>query len=131
MCRPPVPPFVFAHERHDPMTISIYATSVDAVDAAALATFWSEALGRDVSPAATTQSASLAAREGTGDRPILFHAVPEAKTVKNRVHLDLITDDFDAELARLRELGATELATFPTWTTLADPEGNEFDLIRG
>jgi hypothetical protein len=47
------------------------------------------------------------------------------------VHLDLITTDFDSELARLRKLGATEVATFEHWTTLADPEGNEFDLIRG
>jgi len=44
--------------------------------------------------------------------------------------LDLVAADFDAELARLRRLGATTLATFERWTTLADPEGNEFDLIR-
>jgi Glyoxalase-like domain len=84
-----------------------------------------------VSPGATRVSASLAAREGTDEPPIMFHGVPEPKTVKNRLHLDLITTDFDAELARLRGLGATEVATFERWTTLADPEGNEFDLIRG
>jgi NAD(P)-dependent dehydrogenase (short-subunit alcohol dehydrogenase family) len=50
---------------------------------------------------------------------------------QNRLHLDLITADFDAEPARLSKLGATEVATFDRWTTLADPEGNEFDLIRG
>ena len=57
--------------------------------------------------------------------------MPEPKTAKNRLHLDLITADFDAELARLLGLGATEVASFERWTTLADPEGNEFDLIRG
>jgi hypothetical protein len=61
----------------------------------------------------------------------MLHGVPEPKTVKNRVHLDLITADFDTEQARLRKLGATKVATFEHWTTLADPEGNAFDLIRG
>jgi hypothetical protein len=111
------------------MTISIYATSFDATNAAMLAAFWAAALGRDVNPEATPESASLAAADG--DHPILFHGVPESKTVKNRLHLDLITTDFDSELARLLSLGAAELASFPAWTTLADPEGNEFDLIRG
>jgi predicted enzyme related to lactoylglutathione lyase len=113
------------------MAIRLYGTSVDVADAAAVAAFWAEALGRSVNPGATKESASLAARDGSGDTPIMFHAVPEAKVVKNRLHLDLITDDFDTELARLRSLGATELAEFPSWSTLADPEGNEFDLIRG
>ena len=113
------------------MTITIYATSFDALDAAAVASFWAQALGRDVSPGATRESASVAPRQGSSEMPILFHGVPEDKTVKNRLHLDLLTDDFDAELARLRALGATEVATFPRWTTLADPEGNEFDLVRG
>ncbi len=113
------------------MAINIYGTSFDAADAAAIAAFWSAVLGRDVNPGATRDSASLAVREGTIDTPILFHGVPEAKTVKNRLHLDLITTDFDAELARLTALGATEMAAYPEWTTLTDPEGNEFDLIRG
>ncbi len=113
------------------MGISMYGISFDAADAAAIAAFWGEVLGREVNPGATRESASLAARAGTDDLPILVHGVPEPKTVKNRLHLDLITTDFDAELARLRQLGATELASFDRWTTLADPEGNEFDLIRG
>jgi hypothetical protein len=112
------------------MGIRIYATSVDAGDAAVVAAFWAQVLGRSVEAGATRESASLAVREGTGDTPIVFHRVPEAKTVKNRLHLDLITDEFDSELARLRGLGATEVAVFTRWTTLADPEGNEFDLIR-
>ena len=113
------------------MGISIYATSFDAADAAVIAAFWGEALGRAVNPGATRESASLAPRAGTDEPPVMFHGVPEPKTVKNRMHLDLITTDFDTELARLRKLGATEVATLEHWTTLADPEGNEFDLIRG
>jgi hypothetical protein len=67
------------------------------------------------------------------DRPrVLFQRVPEAKTVKNRVHLDVRVgaERREAEVARLIGLGATELwrgAQGPfEWATLADPEGNEF-----
>ena len=113
------------------MAISPYGTSFDAADAAVAAAFWAEVLGRSVNPGATKDSASLAVRDEAGDTLIMFHGVPEAKVVKNRLHLDLISDNFDTDLARLRSLGATELAEFPDWSTLADPEGNEFDLIRG
>jgi predicted enzyme related to lactoylglutathione lyase len=61
------------------------------------------------------------------------HCIPEPKTVKNRLHLDLRTDQFEAETRRLIGLGATPIRDIekPTarWTTFADPEGNEFDLI--
>lgn len=64
-----------------------------------------------------------------------FHQVPEAKTVKNRLHLDLISDDFAAESDRLLSLGATRVTDVETggarWTTFRDPEGNEFDLVAG
>jgi hypothetical protein len=63
---------------------------------------------------------------------VLFQLVPEAKTVKNRVHLDVRVgaDGREAEVARLLERGATELWRASQgpyeWVTLADPEGNEF-----
>jgi hypothetical protein len=63
-------------------------------------------------------------------------AVEEAKTVKNRVHLDLTTEagDREAEIARLLALGARHVDIGQTgkesWTVLADPEGNEFCVIR-
>ena len=64
-----------------------------------------------------------------------FQRVPEAKIVKNRLHLDLITDTFDAETGRLLSLGAHRLRDVQgvgsSWTTFADIEGNEFDLIAG
>ena len=54
--------------------------------------------------------------------------------MKNRVHVDLGTADLDAELQRLAGLGATHLADLDEggtrWTTLADPEGNEFDVVQ-
>jgi hypothetical protein len=70
---------------------------------------------------------------GTGRR-VLFQAVPEPKTVKNRVHLDLVVgpEAHDAEVQRLVGLGATVLGVHEgdegRWTLLADPEGNEFDV---
>ncbi|MEJ7719886.1 MAG: VOC family protein [Ilumatobacteraceae bacterium] len=63
---------------------------------------------------------------------LLFQHVPETKTVKNRVHLDLHVgdDERDGAIARAIELGATKLWDGrqgpQTWVTLADPEGNEF-----
>jgi Glyoxalase-like domain len=70
---------------------------------------------------------------GTGRR-ILFQAVPEAKTVKNRVHLDLLVgpEDHHGEVERLVGLGATVVGVHEgeegRWTLLTDPEGNEFDV---
>lgn len=67
-------------------------------------------------------------------RRILFQAVPEAKTVKNRVHLDLLVgpEDHEAEVERLVALGATVVGVHDgdegRWTLLVDPEGNEFDV---
>jgi hypothetical protein len=67
---------------------------------------------------------------GPGRPRFFFTLVPEPKTVKNRVHLDLTADDHAAELARLTQLGARVVAELDEWTTLEDPEGNEFDLLR-
>ncbi len=69
--------------------------------------------------------------DGTGPR-MYFQAVPEGKVAKNRVHLDLRSgvEDRSVEVARLEALGARQLYEGRqgphTWTTMADPEGNEF-----
>ncbi|MEU8270427.1 VOC family protein [Sphaerisporangium sp. NPDC049002] len=64
-----------------------------------------------------------------GVRPrFFFQLVPEPKTVKNRIHLDLACDDLDAELRRLVALGARVVTTEEHWVVLTDPEGNEFCL---
>jgi Glyoxalase-like domain len=69
--------------------------------------------------------------EPAGDGPRFFFVrVPETKTVKNRLHLDLRAEDFEAELGRLIALGAMVFADLPEWTVLQDPEGNEFCLLR-
>jgi hypothetical protein len=66
---------------------------------------------------------------GLGGR-LLFQVVPEPKAVKNRVHLDLSVgaDARPAYVERLVKLGATFVAEHDHWLTLADPEGNEFDV---
>jgi predicted enzyme related to lactoylglutathione lyase len=61
--------------------------------------------------------------------------VPEDKTVKNRVHIDLQTSHVVAETDRLTSLGAKQIRS-PTenndrWISFTDPEGNEFDLVAG
>jgi hypothetical protein len=66
----------------------------------------------------------------SGGTPRLwFQRVPESKVVKNRVHLDLTCADAGAEVQRLTGLGARVLAGHERWVTMADPEGNEFDVM--
>ena len=70
---------------------------------------------------------------GTGRR-LLFQAVPEEKSVKNRLHLDLLVgpENIDAEVARLEGLGATRVSEHDDesgrWILMTDPEGNELDV---
>jgi predicted enzyme related to lactoylglutathione lyase len=116
------------------MAIEVLALTIDCADASRLAQFWAEALGRTVNPGATAAKARIAATDAAKTGPLLsFQKVPEGKTVKNRVHLDLGTTQMEAETERLLALGATKLWDAEKggtrWTTFADPEGNEFDLI--
>ena len=63
---------------------------------------------------------------------LVFVRVPEAKSVKNRLHIDLNPDDQDAEVARLETLGARRVDVGQQdapWVVLADPEGNEFCVL--
>jgi predicted enzyme related to lactoylglutathione lyase len=115
------------------MSNTLYGLSVDAADAEKLAHFWANALGRAIASGASTEFATLDP-EGTTPR-LSFHQVPEPKSVKNRLHLDFISSTFEAETERLLALGATRIRNVTKgsarWTTFADPEGNEFDLIAG
>lgn len=73
------------------MSNSLFGISVDCADAAALARFWGDVLGRPVADGATSENAVLLAEnEGKSEPRLAFHRVPEAKVVKNRLHLDLI-----------------------------------------
>jgi predicted enzyme related to lactoylglutathione lyase len=111
----------------------VAAVVVDCADPRLMAGFWGEATDWTVHRA-TDRFASLRSAHGVG--PYLeFVPTSDAKTVWNRVHLDLRPyrgDDHAAEAARLRALGATDVdlrgEEIP-WTVLADPEGNEFCLL--
>lgn len=119
------------------MPLKIVQTVIDCADAASLAGFWAAALGREVDAGAQREFATIGLTERV--QPVLmFIRVPEAKTVKNRVHLDLAAgpdDDWRAEVQRLIALGASQVGEHREfgwhWITLTDPEGNEFDLGVG
>ena len=119
------------------MSNQFFGIAIDCVDAAAVASFWAEALGRQMAEHPTQENAAVLVDDADVNGPRLaFHQVPERKTVKNRVHLDLISTEFEAETDRLIKLGAVRLRDFDIeqggrWRTFADPEGNEFDLIAG
>jgi predicted enzyme related to lactoylglutathione lyase len=116
------------------MSSNVFGVGFDASDALTVAAFWAAVLGRTVADGADSDNAAVNADPAVPGSRIGFHRVPEGKTVKNRMHFDLITTDFDAEIDRLTGLGATKLNEIKNgghWATLADPEGNEFDVIAG
>jgi predicted enzyme related to lactoylglutathione lyase len=105
---------------------------VDAADPPRLASFWAEVLGWTVTEE-DDEGVEIAGPEG-GVR-LVFVPVEEPKVAKNRVHLDVNPTGCDQaeELVRLLSLGAVEVDVGQgeqTWVVLADPEGNEFCLLR-
>jgi predicted enzyme related to lactoylglutathione lyase len=118
------------------MSISVLAISFDAHHAAQLAQFWADALHRTVNDGATEDFASIADDTDSQLGPLLmFHKVPEGKTVKNRVHFDLEAAEVLTEADRLTSLGAKQIRSLAEnnnrWISFIDPEGNEFDLVAG
>jgi hypothetical protein len=134
-----------------------FQVAIDCSSPHELADWWADALGRQVEAqdeafirrmiaeghatedqtvrhngALVWKSATAINSPEPGRPRMLFQSVPEAKTVKNRLHLDVRVgaDGREAEVARLVQRGATELWRASQgpyeWVTLADPEGNEF-----
>ncbi|MFC0042706.1 VOC family protein [Actinomadura rayongensis] len=104
---------------------------LDCADPAALAPFWADLLGWTVRGDGGRYEAVL---DADGETRMLLQRVPEPKTVKNRMHLDLRVSDMDVWLPRALGLGASVVrGPFDDegWltTVLADPQGNEFCLI--
>ncbi|MBN9150359.1 MAG: VOC family protein [Cryobacterium sp.] len=128
------------------MAVRWYSIVVDCKDVAAQARWWAEVLDWRVAyesedewvivpPRALEENHQVPLDEqGPG---LVFVTVPEGKTVKNRLHIDLAPgpdDDQAAEVARLEALGATRVnvgqdESQVTWVVLADPEGNEFCVL--
>ena len=100
---------------------------LDAVDPPRLGRFWAAVLGLELADAG---EGDAVLRGPSAQHTVWVNAVPEPKTVKNRMHVDLATRDVEAEIARLVALGATEIdrreGNGTRWVVMNDPEGNEF-----
>lgn len=129
------------------MALRWYQTSVDAQDASMLARWWADVLDwridyedefevTVVPPETEEGPIDTLATWRTLPPTLVFTPVPEGKTVKNRLHIDLaphVEQDREAEIVALLERGATHVDVGQdedvTWTVLADPEGNEFCVL--
>jgi len=122
------------------MPARISHTTVDSRDAHAQSLFWAAVLGFGEDPEDPNEPGHEECMISSPDgvQRLLFIEVPETKTVKNRLHLDLVptAGTREEELQRLLELGARVVedlrrADGTGWVVLADPEGNEFCILRG
>jgi predicted enzyme related to lactoylglutathione lyase len=116
------------------MSVTLSAVTFDCANAATLAQFWAGVLDKGIDDGASEEFAAIRTDTGSGSGPgWMFVRVPEPKGPKNRVHVDLAVADLSAEVERVVGLGARSLAQREEdgvrWTTLADPEGNEFCLV--
>ena len=121
------------------MVSRVSHTTFDCRDAFALSEFWKQVLGYGDVPGDPNEPGHEECMiVGSDAEPrLLFIEVPEGKQVKNRIHLDLEPTDRarDAEIERVIALGAKPLNDFRKedgtgWLVLADPEGNEFCILR-
>lgn len=116
------------------MGSTVYSITVDAHDPDKLASFWEQVLDyqRTYESDEHGYEVVISPRDGNGN-DILFGRSDDEKSVKNRMHLDLKPTDQDAEVERIIELGATraDIGQGDTpWVVLADPEGNEFCILK-
>ena len=107
---------------------------LDCADPERLAEFWSAALRYRTLGGAG--SYVLLVDDGGAQPKLLLQRVPEAKTIKNRMHVDIECADVSGEAARLEALGATRVERpmsehGSTWIVMHDPEGNEFCVCDG
>jgi hypothetical protein len=114
------------------MALRLWTITVDARDHRALARWWAEALDWKIFFEGDEQAVITTHDERFPG--MIFLPVAGEKQRKNRLHLDLVPDDRDAEVARLEALGAKRVdigqTGEETWVVLADPEGNEFCVLR-
>ena len=114
--------------------LGVNSLTFDCRDPAKVATFWAAVLGYEVVEL-DGEGADIRDPNGAGWR-IIFLVVPEGKSVKNRLHLDLRPGGAMAEeVERVKALGASEhryvAESGSFWTVMLDPEGNEFCILRG
>jgi predicted enzyme related to lactoylglutathione lyase len=113
------------------------AICIDTTDPATLGRWWQELLGwrltHEDDDEVVLEPPAGSPEDGVSP-DILFLRVPEPKTVKDRLHIDLRPEDQAAEVARAEALGAIRVdigqGDDVSWVVLADPEGNEFCILR-
>jgi hypothetical protein len=116
------------------MSLSIDTVTFDCADPLRLATFWAQVLEFEVGD---VEPDGAFVRDPSGrTQGLFFQKVPESKTAKDRIHLDVRpTGSMAAEVARVKELGAAEQQRVDVedsfWTIMLDPEGHEFCVLRG
>jgi predicted enzyme related to lactoylglutathione lyase len=116
------------------MPVRLHHIVIDAHDLPGLARFWTQALGWKV--LSERENEIVIGTDENAPVGVCFMPVTDPKTVKNRVHLDLTcgAEDRDQEIDRLLALGARRVDIGQTgaesWAVLADPEGNEFCVVR-
>jgi hypothetical protein len=111
--------------------------NIDSVDPVPLARWWADLLGWRITfeePDEVVLEPPEGSPEDGVSPDILFARGPETKQVKNRLHIDLRPDDQALEIARAEALGARRVdvgqSDAVTWVVMADPEGNEFCILR-
>jgi predicted enzyme related to lactoylglutathione lyase len=106
---------------------------IDTVDPARIAPFWCALLG--VQERGWFGDDYLMLTTDGGAPPVAFQRVPEAKSVKNRLHVDLAVEHLDGAFAKIVALGGSavsDILEMPggyRWRVMADPEGNEFCIV--
>lgn len=117
------------------MSLIHLAVTLDCVDLDQMGTFWSQALGFDGLEREGDYLLLRGPGNNSGVRGFTLQQVPEPKATKNRMHFDVVVDDVGPEVERLQALGAVVLAiedepTAYEAVVMADPEGNEFCVIK-
>lgn len=122
---------------HPRMALHIQCIDIDCLDPSGLAGFWQQALGwrrTHEGPDEVVLEPPAESPQGGVSPDLLFLRVPERKEAKNRVHLDLRPDDQEREVQRLLSLGGRRVDVGQdesvSWVVMADPEGNEFCVLR-
>ncbi len=115
---------------------SLDAVAIDCADPLELARFWAAVFGTEIESSAGDGPHYVDLLPVPGVPILRFQRVPEPKTTKNRLHLDLSVDNLDEACARVEALGGRRISEQPlteygyAWTVMKDPEGNEFCVIK-
>ena len=108
--------------------------TIDCNDLDDMSRFWRDALGYE-DGGSQAQYRWLRSPQGIGPS-IILQLVPEARSGKNRLHVDIYAADIEREAARLIDAGAQRIDAAPivevenTWIRMRDPEGNEFCIVQ-